>query len=244
MEKEIGLIDYIKVLFKQKWVILGVTFVFGVLSVIAVLQKKDSYKGSVVLEIGRMYVFQKGNLSLLNSESASQIKDKVEKRGYDSLIKENINFGNIFKIEASSNKENNILEIQVIGSNKDDVLNYLKSLSSVIVSENNNIFRLNKNYLENEIKQEREKIASLEKDVNLPSLQSLYNEHLLRLNDLETSLNSIKESSVIKEPFLGIFYTSRVITLISGILLGLFFGVILAFVVDFWQKNKKEILGK
>lgn len=251
MEEEINLVDYIKVLFKQKWVILGIITVFIIGAAIFSFISPDTYQGTGVLEIGNMDIYSKGTFSSFTPETFSVVKTKIENGVYDFLNKEDLKpkKGNIQEIEVLLPKDEKDIDkiktvtIKVQALEPDIGKQYVEGLLNTIAKEHNKEFSKKEKYFKSLISREKQKLSALEKNPNLSALQYLYVEHSSKIDDAEASLSSIEKTKFleISDEF-SQSKSSLILNLVLGFILGLFFGVVSAFLREFWQKNKKEIL--
>lgn len=249
MEEEISLVDYIKVIYRQRIFILIIILIFlaGGL-ILYFLKEAKTYSGEGILEIGYMEICQKGNCKRFVPESVSVLKSKIENRAYDSEIKnqetKKIKGAEVILPELQKDLEKvRILRVQVKAEDPKVGREYLNELFNTIVASHNKEFQKKENYLNNLIETETAKIKAIEKDKNLTALQYLYSEHLSNINDAKFSLASIERTKIIEvcEKF-NIEKKNFVIYFASSFFLGIFFSIFLAFLRDFWQRNKKDIL--
>jgi len=254
MEEEINLVDYIKVLYHQRRFVFGVVLIFLAAAIIfSFLNAVNIYEGSGIIEIGNMDIYQEGAVQKFIPETASQIKAKIESRAYDSLIKENtVNKNSIRSVEVVLPKDQKdidkitVLRIKIQANNPKDGKNYLDNLLNAIVSYHNEEFLKKEKYLNSLISEEKAKISALEKNPNIPALQYLYVEHLSNIKEASLSLASIERTKILDktEGFSLAGQNKIILNLAIALILGIFVGVSLAFLRDFWKRNKKEITGK
>lgn len=251
MEEEINLVDYIKVIYRQRWFILVVIILFLVVALVFSFKKGGKvYEGKGVFEIGKMDIYQKENFQTFIPENPTRIKIKIESRAYDPLIREKDLQKEKIKgveLELPSDLKDidrlSVLTIKVQSTDKKEGEKYLKALLGAIVSYHNQEFARKENYFKNLIKEESAKILSLEKSQNISVLQYLYVEHLSNINDAKLSLSSIERTKILEvSGFSEVSGTKIILNTAIGLVLGVFVGVFLAFLRDFWQRNKKEIL--
>lgn len=250
MEEEISLVDYVKVVYRQKVFIFVLILVFLVGGVLVYLARDANvYFGEAILEIGTMDICQKGSCNKFTPELVSILKSKIESRAYDNEIK-NEEIGRAIKgIEVVLPEDQKdlekvrVLRVRVKSVDADKGKEYLNKLLDAIVKSHKEQFQKKENYLKGLVERETEKIKAIEKDKNFLSLQYLYSEHLSNINDAQLSLSSIEQTEIIKRPENFAFEKkSLIIHLVTSLILGIFIGVFFAFLCDFWQRNKKEIL--
>lgn len=247
MEEEINLVDYARVFVKQKWLILSVIVVVVLFAAILPLFLQKFYVGYSALEIGRMYTLDKnGQPTIFVPETPKQIQEKVNEGLYNNSSAENVDPNSIIGVSASvENERSNIVRITVKTTNSEEGNKYLESLNKLLVSQNAENFVKIKDYLEKEISNEKSSNVALGNSGNLSNLQYLYTENLANIDKMEFLLNNIKEPTIIKTS--AMVKSSKAnfsINIITGLILGIIFGTIAAFIREFWQKNKKELLRK
>lgn len=253
MEEEINLVDYLKVLYRQRIFVLVIVLIFLTIGAIfSFLSVVNIYEGAGIIEIGSMDIYQKGISQKFIPETFSQIKAKIESGAYDSLIKGKIGNKNSIKgVEVVLPKDQkdidkiSVLTIKVQASNPEDGKNYLDNLLKAIVSYHNNEISKKEKYLNSLISEEKAKISAIEKSPNIAALQYLYTEHLSNIEEANLSLSSIKKTKILDktEKFSLVEKNKIILNLAIALVLGVFAGVFLAFLRDFWKRNKKEITG-
>ena len=260
-QEEINLIDYIKVILKRKWLILkitvGVVIAVGILS--AVMPR---YKVDTILEIGvtenilespeqivekikngnyneavkkklnieklpKIDVFNPKNTKLViisitssNPEQAKKILEELE----NLILKEHQEKFNLQKKILLENKKRIKNKISCLENEKkilEEEVNYFTNLMTT-----NSIYHL----LLTETKEKLEK-KKLE-------IENQY----LKLNALEQKLNSYQPTRIIKAPAIPSSPAGPGlgVNIIIGLILGLFGGVFLAFVIEWWEREKKN----
>jgi len=233
MEKEVDLVDYIRVIFKGKWIIILVTFLtmltIGILSWL----KPAVYESSAVLELGKI-----GELSL---DTPIQLQEKINQGSYNVALKEKSGIDSIPKIEVSVTKDTSLLMMKIKSRNQDEGKKILESLSDIIISEHNKIFEGQKKFIENEIKREEQKIAILERSSNFSELQFLYLEHLSRIDKFENDLALASPTRLVKSPLESVSSRNIITNLIISGVLGLLVGVSLSFFQEFLSVNKDRL---
>ena len=245
-EQEINLVDFVRVLFKKKLLILFVVGVFFILGIVFSLVLFKGYEGSVVFEIGKMEVFNEGTFITFLPETTSQVKQKINSRVYDDLIESKVEIDEIEDVEAfisEEAKDSNIVTVRIKSKDSVEGVKYLGELGRIILSQHEIDFKKKESSFKTIVSREKAKLAALEKNKDLSSLQYLYVEHLSKIDEAQMSLNSIQRTKIVRPAPEELSYENNLyLNVILSIFIGLFFGVIFAFVLDFWQRNKKEIL--
>lgn len=246
MAEEFNLIDFARVLFKKKFFILLMIGVFLLLGIVFSLVISKGYEGSIVLEIGKMEVFDEGTFITFLPETALQVQQKINSRVYDNLFENKIRIDDINDVEAfisEEAKDSNIVTVRIKSKDSVEGVKYLEALGGIILSQHERDFKKKESSFKIIVSREKAKLAALEKNKDLSALQYLYVEHLSKIDEAQMSLNSIKRTKIVKPAPEELSYKNNLyLNIILSIFIGLFFGVIFAFVLDFWQRNKKEIL--
>lgn len=246
MTEEFNLIDFARVLFKKKFFILFMIVAFLLLGIVFSLVLSKSYEGSIILQIGKMEVFDEGTFITFLPETALQVQQKINSRVYDNLFENKVRIDDINDVEAfisEEAKDSNIVTVIIKSKDSVEGIKYLKELGGIILSQHESDFKKKESSFKTIISREKLKLAALEKNKDLSSLQYLYVEHLSKIDEAQMSLNSIQRTKIIKPAPEELSYENNLyLNILLSIFIGLFFGVIFAFVLDFWQRNKKEIL--
>lgn len=245
-EDEINLINYIKVIIKQKWTILIVVFTVLLLGFISSARVKKEYKDSVFLETGQMYIYKGGAPSTFTPEAFSEIQEKINNGLYNDSMA-GVNASKITSVEVvapeeldKSGKGSRIVNIVATSTNSEALSDYLEKLSDVIIDQHKEKFKEQKDYLENVVSLEKNKLRALDRDPNMAALQYLYTAHLSIIDDAEKSLSSIEQTKVLKAPSKKVTAQKNnlLMKLLIFLILGLLLGIALAFIKEFFQKNK------
>jgi len=238
MEKEIDLIDYIKIILKRKWTIIGITLGAVIIAGILNWTAPKSYRASATLDIG--------NIAGTVPETSTQVKEKINHGTYNGVLREKLKTTNLPSIEASvfDPKETDLVIIEATAKASNKSKEALKVLSNIILGEHREFFEEKENFIKEDIKKEEEKNAILEKSKNFPELQYLYVEHLSRINQLEQFLALAISTRLIKEPS-EVSVSQNILTnVIIAAILGIFLGTIVAFFQEFLEKNKERLRTK
>jgi uncharacterized protein involved in exopolysaccharide biosynthesis len=242
MSEEINLLDFIKVFFRRKWIIIGVALGIIGLSVFSALTAPKEYSGSIMIETGRMSIFRNGTSYAFVPESIVGMQEKINNGLYTDYFEKDVDAGKISKVEAffsKENKETNLLSIMVTSSDSEEGLKYLQELQKVIVSQNKLALNKKVAYLNKTIAMEKARADALEKSPNLTSLQYVYIDHLNAIEEARMSINTAEPASVAKSAPEKLSSKSNLkMNVFVSVVLGLLLGTAVAFVIDFWQSNK------
>jgi len=115
-EKEIELIDYLKVIWKRKWIIIIGTVLCMIVAGAVSFLVKPVYEIDAIIQPGKFLVQnQAGDFEEFVVEAPKQIADKVRHRSYDALIKAklNLNIARLPGINAENIKETLLTRIWI-----------------------------------------------------------------------------------------------------------------------------------
>lgn len=252
----INLIDYIRIILKKKWLILGFLLVGLIIAGVFSLSFPKSGRVETVIEIG---VAGKDLL-----ENPSQVVEKIKSGvygDYPGIKVENPNNTNLVKIEAIS--EDRAQTIKALeGINNTIVRDHeeKKAAKETVVKKEIEKIQTQINFLEEEKKTLEAKIDTLEK---IPPAQQTFSIQFalldtkgklsnmekeiwdlsLLINTHQKSLEDILSTKIIKEPtaFEESLQTRILFNTILAGILGLFLGIFLALGKEWWEKNKAKI---
>lgn len=242
MEEEINLIDYIKVLFKRKKVIL-ITFLIALLIGIIF-----GVFGSVKRNYNEFFVLIKiGKIGDFIPETPIELQRKIEQHSYNKLLKEKLKLSDDPSIEAQIFPETSLVLIKTKTKNSEGK-KILKELVDIILIKHKEKTDKMKNFLKKRIEYEEQKIATILKNIaeerDIFPYQYLYTDYLSKIDQMKYDLDIAEDTEVITSysEQINIISKSAINVIVAGIL-GIFLGVFLAFLQEFWEKNKKILRG-
>jgi len=180
-DDEINLIDYLKVLWKWKWMIIGGTLICAIVAAVISFQMPKIYSIDMVLKPG-IFGVKKGN-KFFEIDSADNLKTLIESGVFDNnILESNKNFSskNIsellnFKVTVPKGTKN--LKISYETSDVEVGRNILKSLGSLLLARYNSLVHsyMNErkaeidtfNTYEENIKYAKKRIKELESEIDL-----------------------------------------------------------------------------
>lgn len=211
-EEKINLIDYIRVIIKRKKLILCFLLAGLAIGGSIVFLLPKTYKAEVYLKVG-------------SEESPSNLAMKVN-AGF---------FGSCPGIKATSLKTG-FVKIEASSENPDKAKKNLENISKLILERENQKIKAKKKYLENSIEKLNKKIEFLlyRKNEVAPLELKVFN--------IQEQIDNIQPTKIVKEPVVVSKKEANLIfNLLSGGLLGIFLGMFLSFIKEWWEKNKKEL---
>lgn len=230
-DDEINLINYIKVVIKRKWLILGITLTAVLIAGIASMVSPKNYEVSTTLQIGN-------TTDIL--ESTAQVAEKIKSNAYKNLLEEKLNIENLPEIKTETPQNTNFVSIIIETDNPEQAKQILDEINSLILLEHQEIF----NKRESQIK---ENIKEIQDELTLLETKKEYSEGIaelrIKLSDLKTTLNVFQPTKVIKAPIVpkNPSGSNLILNIVIAIVLGLFIGVLVAFIKEWWENAKKEL---
>ena len=225
---EVDLMDYMRVILKWKWLIVGIVLLaVGIAGIVSQFVLPDVYSIETTLEIGGA----RGGL-----ENPIQVAEKVNTGAY--LAGLGIGFLS-FDIEAESVKETNLVQISVETSDQERAKVVLNEINYFIISSHRQEF-------EKRTKEIEKEITGIQRELDFLKTSKVYTESIaplyLKFSDLETLLSDAKMTRVVKEPAIS-EYPIRPNTGLNIVMAGalaLFSSVFLAFALEWWKTYEKN----
>ncbi len=219
IQEEINLISIINVLIKNKLIILSFLVIGIAFSSVATFLIPKTYESEGVIRVGT----SAGGGLLENPEQLASTINFTSSDKYPSSR---------LTVVAGTR----LIDIKNYSSNKDQVMNPVAEVASKILSDHQIILDHNKNKLETGIKnyestinrlmQSGQQIAILQQDVFT----------------MQAELSDFSPSEIVKEPTVFVAKkTSVLLNILIGVVFGIFLGVLVASIREWWRKNKDEI---
>ena len=90
--KEIELVDYLRIIWKKKWLILFGTLLFLIIAIVMSYMMKQVYEIDSIIQPGKFFIQnQSGHFEQVVVEEPLQIADKVKHRSYNVKIAAELN---------------------------------------------------------------------------------------------------------------------------------------------------------
>ncbi len=132
-KNEPELIDYARVVWEKKWIIISGTIVCMVLAALLSFVLKPIYEIDTIIQPGKFFVVnQAGNFEEFIVENPQQIADKIMLESYNSLIAAELKKQKLPKIKAEKIKETLLTRIWARSSNIEESKQILEILIRVI----------------------------------------------------------------------------------------------------------------
>ena len=263
-EAEINLIDYIKVILKRKWLILKIAL--GVTIGVVILNfVMPRYKVDTILEVGVTEDTLEAPNQLVEKIKNGNYNEVIKRKlNIEKLPKIEVSTPKDTRLVIISIKSSNPEQAKKILEELENLI--LKEHQEKFDSQKK-ILLENKKRIENKISCLENEKKILEEKVNYftnlmasspsPTYQFLLTEakeklekkkleienQYLKLNTLEQKLNSYQPTRIIKAPTIP---TSPAepgigVKMIVGLIVGLLGGIFLAFVIEWWEKEKSHL---
>lgn len=230
-DDEINLIDYIKVVIKRKWLILGITLAAALIAGMISITLPKTYEVTTTLKVGN-------TTDLL--ENTTQVAEKIKSNVYKDLLEEKLNIENLPEIKTETPQNTNFVSIIIETDKPEQAKQILDEINSLILLEHQEIF----NKRESQIK---ENIKEIQDELTLLETKKEYSDGIaelrIELSNLKGQLNTFQPTKVIKAPVVpkNPSGSNLVLNVVIAIVLGLFIGILVAFIKEWWENAKKEL---
>lgn len=217
MDREINLMTYISSIEKGKRIILFFVLIGIVISIIFAFILSSIYYSETWIEVG---VYSNEIM-----EGSENLVGKINKGIY----------GDYPGVKATDLKNTKLIVIKYSSRNKEDAINTLKEINDLVIESHDQL-------AENRRKIIRDSIEKIEEEVKQASSERDKIDLRLRIIDKEQEIDKINPTKVVKEPVIIDKEESDLIfNIISGALAGLFIGILIVFLRDWWKKNKVNL---
>ena len=196
-EDEINLIDYLRVLWKWKWLIIAGTLICAVAAAVISFQMPKIYEISTVIEPGIIGVTNSGNYTYMNSKN---ISGKINEGAYNKSIKKLLNIHpskTNLEFQADVGKFTNQIKISAECKEKDvDLgLEASKKLIAIISDDYKKVVEQRKNDYDKQIAAKKNQISKIETQER----KDIDKQVTLKLNNIKRKRNQIKLQQEILE---------------------------------------------
>lgn len=236
---EINLVNYIKLLKKRKKLIFSVfaLFIIGAVVYVFFINPK-TYKAEAVLQIGTVVEMRQGNRVII--EDPLQVIQKIKNGVY----------GDYSGVKASKPEGTELVTIEVTHKNVQETEKTLKDLVNNILADHNSKINNEKQIALKEYEEYNKAINDINKDISSFIVRGqqigdlrlkIYDYNLIKGN-IENQLDGFRNTSIIKETVSDKPISPKPLfdITMAGIL-GVLCGISLAFIKEWWEKNKQEI---
>ena len=163
-EDEINLIDYLRVLWKWKWLIVAGTLICAVVAAVISLRMPEIYEVSTVIEPGIIGVDNSGNYTYMNSKN---ISGKINEGAYNKSIKKLLNIDpskTNLEFKAGVGKFTNQIRIsaEYKGKDVDLGLEASRKLIAIISDDYKKVVEQRKNDYNRQIAEKQNEISKVE----------------------------------------------------------------------------------
>jgi len=163
-EDEINLIDYLRVLWKWKWLIIAGTLICAIIAAVISLQMPEVYEISTVIEPGVIGVDNSGSYTYMNSKN---ISGKINEGTYNNSIKKLLNINSSktnLQFKADVGKFTNQIRIsaECKGKDVDLGLEASRELITIISDDYKKVVEQRKNNYNKQIAEKQNEISVIE----------------------------------------------------------------------------------
>ena len=218
---EVNLIRYLRVLIKNKFIILAFFLIGIIFALCVIFFMPKTYQTNAIIEIGKMENTL-GEMTFLRN--ANEVTNEINysfTQKYPSL-----------RATPVSDGSDGLIRIYNYSNKKEEAEESVSGVASIILSEDNS----NKDRIQTQINK-------LKIDMNGLKLEGQQTADIdLKLLDLQNKLDSLVPTKIIQQStaYKGIF--NPFLDLLLGGILGLFVGLVVVSIKDWWEKNKKNII--
>lgn len=218
-QKEINLIDYIKIILKRKNLVVVLTVLFAIIGFVTSSSSSPKvYTAETTVSIGKQpFNFLEEPVSL-----AEKIKNGL--------------YGKYSGLEALVISNTDLVKISLESTDPEAAKKALAEVGKSIIEDHNNKLNLEKEAFIKKIDGLKESIDFLmPRGQQIAALQ-------VELLSLQDQAENFSPTRVISEPTIVSSTSPKPnFGLITGALLGFFLSIFLAFCLEWWQKNKNEL---
>ena len=196
-EDEINLIDYLRVLWKWKWLIIAGTLICAIIAAVISFQMPKIYRIATVIEPGIIGLDKSGNYIYMNSQN---ISGKINEGSYNKSIKKLLNIDpskTNLEFKADVGKFTNQIRINAECKGKD--INFglkaSKQLIAIISDDGEKVVQKRNDDYDRKIIEEQNKIRKIE----IQRKRDTDKQVALKLNSINWKRNQIKLQQEILE---------------------------------------------
>jgi len=216
---EINLASILKMLIKNKLIILLFVAIGIVFSLAVTFLPSEKYESEAVIQVGTL----SGGKLL---EDPEQLVSTINYKFSDKYP--------FLKLTVIENTR--LIDVKNYSSNKDQALKSIGEITSGIISDHQNILDVAKNKLEAKIKDYE---STVNRFIQLGQQVVILQQSLLALQD---ELGNFSPSHIVMGPTVSpAKKTSVLLSITIGIILGIFLGVSVACIKEWWLKNKANV---
>ena len=266
-EEEIDLKDYLKIIQKRKWLVLGIGLTVTIVTFLFSFFSPKVYEISTSIEIGKP--FEESLPKNSNQEESNllenpiQVKTKIEESVYKEIQEK-------FNLKVENPKNTNLILIKIESKNPEKEKKILEELNKIILEDHQKKLETQISTLSKKEKIIKTKISSLNREKEAieervkileaipPQKRTLSERFFLsesrekierkeqEINNLQEELLSLQKqiatlqpTKVIKEPTISKnpIKPNIILNTICALLLGLFGGIFFAFAKEWWKEE-------
>lgn len=251
---EVDLREFVRVLQRRKKIIFGVTLVAVLSAALMSFIIPKVYRADAIIEIGNLVNISDA-YSIIPIEPPLQVKEKIEKSIYGTKAWDKFGFQSMPKIKAANTSGTSIVALSVEASDPEGVKNYLVIICDEIAADHKNKSEERRSIFQKKILETEDMISKLK--IAIDSRQGSNTGYYLQIVELQRQLDmqrqlelerqldrfgsalaSVSNTVVIKQPVVSVVNKPRIVLNIAlAAILGIFTGIFLAFVIDWWKKK-------
>jgi len=234
MPEEINLMDYLKVILKRKKLILGFLLPGLIIGGALTFFLPESHRAKSIVEIGE-------SSGVLLEDSAEMI-NKIEYDLYGNFSDAEVN------VKAENLKGKNLIKIEVVSTNLENANRVLEKINESILASHANKIDSQINEVNSRREVLEKNLEELQKDISylllrgqqIAGLQLKVYDLQMEIFDLQEQIEYFQLTKIFQEPAIS-KKPDLILNLIFGGTLGIFVGICLAFIQEWWKKNKYQL---
>lgn len=202
-EDEIELIDYLRVIWKWKYLLLVGTLVCALLAGVISLNRPKIYRIDMALEPGVVRMNEFGNR--IQIASGVNMKALIEERTFENALKDYLKSLKLksgpgpLTLSVTSPRSSDIIKISYETASVEKGIIILNQIPKLLLKAYADFVRMNENYFKEKIRTESEKLLDLNNErsiaiSDIEFLQKRIKELDLEINELQNSHNLLKKN--------------------------------------------------
>jgi len=252
--RTVELIDYLSVIWKWKYFIIGITLLFIVGAFVSSLVMKKVYRVSIIIEPGIMDIIEGGlkGGKLLYLDSTENLASKIENKAFNQEIIKDLNLDakkDRFKFYVTKPPKvageliTNALQVYIESSDtpkgKQEYLKIFIKKREMMANNQKDINPSNFLLYSHTLQQYISSIGMLEKELSVAV--KIAKDLQKEIEGLEVKKNIIKELNVVQKPQSSIFpiRPKKSIYITVGAFAGLFLSLLSIFFIEYITKARK-----
>ncbi len=243
MNKDSETVDMMKVIIRQKSLILCSILLSVLLAFVFSFFAKRIYQVDSIIEIGS---FSDINGSPVLIESADQLLEKINKGQYHCILAGSLlnSNGESCNVKAQKLEGTNLIQIEAVSSSPETYVTIIEKIGKSILEDHNNRLELRMNVL-------KENIITMDKEINILKGKAIYGIYiddaiaqlLIELSRRKDQLSVFAPTIIAKAAAISFSNVnfSIYLTILFAIFIGIFIGLFAALCREWWAHHSTEL---